>query len=611
MNVQLHNGTDSEQYRCAPLIRMRLDLESEFAHFPLSGLSRTLSEAEAGSLTSWTEFATLEGRLERLLAVAPYLNRQSTASMLESFHRAGFLIPKSALLTTSAESSHSTEGLEPIRWIGIPTSGNRVAALSRALTSYVKNVREFGGSARVFVANDSLEPSQSAATRALVRAVADELGVDIFYAGLEEKRSFAVEICRSKDLPPEMVESVLFGLPGGPKAAGANRNAMLLQTLGSMLLSVDDDTVCRTGVVPETDVLTELSFEGHDNPADVWLFNERTAALGFPCPQHVDLIGQHERLLGKGLKDAVLEASTKGAVDLDRMCTHILSSVLLNVGRVRSTYSGIAGDCGLYSDMPLMTHRGRLTRERLRQFVSERNQPGATREIVSQVLTATIAHGESASPGTICGLDNRTLLPPFLPNFQNQDALFATMLSRCADDAFVGYLPCTVEHDPEGPDRSFTYEDAKLRVSDIVAVCCSMWYPSISCKTVPDRLMSLGKHMGDFAQLPRDEFVEIVKLGLVSRIAQTIQIYDLSIAADSYQSDLLTREFERRIVELKSSVESGEYYVPIDYRASVQEVGPRAVQQVLGTFGQILTWWPTLAERVVTLRNQGIELGLL
>src|SRR5580658_10909364 len=52
------------------------------------------------------------------------------------------------------------------------------------------------------------------------------------------------------------------------------------------------------------------------------------------------------------------------------------------------------------------------------------------------------------------GLDNRELLPPFLPTGRGEDNLMAAILTRCFPGACVAHLPRGLVHAPLEP-RSF------------------------------------------------------------------------------------------------------------------------------------------------------------
>jgi len=52
-------------------------------------------------------------------------------------------------------------------------------------------------------------------------------------------------------------------------------------------------------------------------------------------------------------------------------------------------------------------------------------------------------------------LDNRLLIPPFLPSGRNCEGILAMVLRRTQPDAFIGHLPFAIVHDPGPLERLF------------------------------------------------------------------------------------------------------------------------------------------------------------
>ncbi|HSW48817.1 MAG TPA: hypothetical protein VLH09_01520, partial [Bryobacteraceae bacterium] len=117
---------------------------------------------------------------------------------------------------------------------------------------------------RVFVADDSRSRADRELNRAVLRSAASRHSFEIQYAGREEKLRYAEALLSGGDLFPEVVHFALFGLGDGTPTMGANRNAILLQTQGSLVLCVDDDTVCQVGQAPDLPEPGLLKLGGED-----------------------------------------------------------------------------------------------------------------------------------------------------------------------------------------------------------------------------------------------------------------------------------------------------------------------------------------------------------
>ena len=70
-----------------------------------------------------------------------------------------------------------------------------------------------------------------------------------------------------------------------------------------------------------------------------------------------------------------------------------------------------------------------------------------SREVLRQISGYTISV-VARFAGMNIGIDNRSLLPPFLPVGRNEDGTFAMNLHLCVDDALVGHIPVAVLHSP-------------------------------------------------------------------------------------------------------------------------------------------------------------------
>jgi hypothetical protein len=137
--------------------------------------------------------------------------------------------------------------MQRISAIVIPTF-KRVESLERTLLSYVVQTKTFEHEVEFVIGDDSDSAEYRAHTRALLRSIGRSHGVRIAYAGKEEKNKFVDALSGVSGMPRELVA---FGLLGDDSAAatGANRNALMLDTVGQLIYSADDDTVSMTPFV--------------------------------------------------------------------------------------------------------------------------------------------------------------------------------------------------------------------------------------------------------------------------------------------------------------------------------------------------------------------------
>src|SRR5262249_35731251 len=115
-------------------------------------------------------------------------------------------------------------------------------------------------------------------------------------------------------------------------------------------------------------------------------------------------------------------------------------------GRIRVTVNGLLGDCGFKNPTDFLTLRG-ASFERLTRQESEYRVLRTSRECLRVVDRVTVSDFPP-SHSTFLGLDNRQVLPPFLPEGRGQDALFGYVLLLCSPDTLYARLPWALLHDP-------------------------------------------------------------------------------------------------------------------------------------------------------------------
>src|SRR5699024_7971967 len=96
----------------------------------------------------------------------------------------------------------------------------------------------------------------------------------------------------------------------------------------------------------------------------------------------------------------------------------------------------------------------------------------ATRQVIRSVTQPTISDFPRCI-GMNFAIDNRALLPPFMPVQARCDGIFGDLLKVCFSGAYAGNLPYILAHNPpEQRSRSqeevFTLQE-QIRVNDIIS----------------------------------------------------------------------------------------------------------------------------------------------
>ena len=186
------------------------------------------------------------------------------------------------------------------------------------------------------------------------------------------------------------------------------------------------------------------------------------------------------------------------------------------------------------------------------------------------------------------GVDNRRILPPFMPATRGEDTIFGLTLMRCIGDAFMGHLPMAMLHVPV-ETRQFAREALWLDAGRValkhVLWCCIASAP-FGPTDIDDesRIRSLGRRLVDLGSLPEPEFRE-------ARGAPGIDRRDAGVLG-------------RRPAALSRHVAGGAA------ARGLWRPGRRSAlaRELVRSFGELLAAWPALVESARRLHAAGVTL---
>ncbi|MGH9161831.1 MAG: hypothetical protein ACRD2X_17840, partial [Vicinamibacteraceae bacterium] len=249
MPLALDNGLPSHgNYRAVNIQRFPVGDGLELAVREQDHVAVVVRPEIAAALQSCQSFAPLE----RHAAAFQRLFRGSALEAIDptgfcrELCRAGLLEPEAAFvercrLDTAPRSAATNGAICTFGWI----TCERPDALHRSVTSYVENARARNRAVEVVVVDGSLNRWACLRNQELLRGVARTVGTDIRYVGATERAAYNAALAARGDIPGELLDFALGDPQGYGCAIGANRNALLLDTLGDLVLSADDDTLCR------------------------------------------------------------------------------------------------------------------------------------------------------------------------------------------------------------------------------------------------------------------------------------------------------------------------------------------------------------------------------
>jgi hypothetical protein len=588
-------------------ISLAFELSQDRTASLISELSTRISSAPVARLLErFRDFA----RKHKSRSEVPQSQVEFIKQQLQEFVEAGLLISDADVLDQRERPDSDLAAHGTITTIGVITH-NRLDSLSRCLISYIENCKKHRREKDFIVVDDSEEPSIREATRRMLRLLKVKYGIEIAYAGFEEKKKYSEQLIAESGSPPDVVNFALFDVEGCGQTVGANRNALLLHTVGDMFFSADDDTVCNITGSTEA-VVNNLAFYSGMDPTEFWFFADRKTALESVKVLEKDLLGIHEQLLGKDLSACIGMWGKSSEVSLDHANSQFLRELQSGCGKVLITMTGLVGDSGMWSPIGQLRLIGD-SYERLTKTMLAYDSAFTSREIIRVVNRTTISSGDLCMAYAL-GFDNRTLLPPFFPVYRNEDGLFASTLTLCFERGYVGYLPWAVMHLPQL--RNYSQADiwekpSTHRVCDVVLACLQSFNFPFGMIGGEDRLRALGKHLMHLGNSSSMAFDEFVRIGLWHMKSISITLLEEELINRKGAPDFWSADVVKHIDVLRRSLVHEVYKPPQDLLEgrSVDEARHLTKRLIL-KFGQLLYRWPEIVASAKRLRAQGTRLGV-
>lgn len=597
------------KYSCIGITPYTLGSNLVFVHSKVTGAGKVVPAWVAETLLYCSKFQTLEGHAEaccRDLDLRLHQSQSIQARLLELAND-GLLVRYDDLLRSCDHASQHSPS--PIRAVGLITR-DRLGAVGRGLASLIRNNESLGRTSRFVIIDDSSEATTRETCRQLLRSLQGRFSVAIAYAGLEEKRNFALAVAEL-GIPKDVIHFALFGDGSSKVTTGANRNALLLSTIGDTLLSVDDDIVGKVAKAPDS--TDELVCTSGVDPTRLWFFPTHDSMLQELEPVDADLLAIHEGVLGNSLAGCISRYSRAEGVRLSQIDLGFIRDIKLGRGRILATHTGLAGDCAWRSRSRYF-NLDKCSHERLISSDAAYLAATNSRQVLLATQQTTITSDPAFCMSFCAGYDNRQLLPPFMPVGRNQDKLFGCTLSACFRDSYFAVLPHAVLHLPIEP-RAFTPLEAEshinvlLGLNSFLAPTLARFDSNTFSSDSESNLRTLGLHLRAIGTMDMDEFEMYMRAAVLQ--AETARLAILEERIEKYHDSL-----ESWTIDARS-------YLSIRYGAlerftnsmATHEPASQAhqtlaqTQRLVREFGDLLHWWPDLVEAARDLRDQGYALA--
>jgi hypothetical protein len=569
----------------------------------LTGRTRVLSVSALERLLGCHSFQPLAVHARERLCP-----ENSDAEMLEGLVREQFLIGRADLmrrLRPGRAPADRVPAPRPIETVVVATTGQR-PEVARCVESYAANLARFGRSAALLVSEDA-EAGTSRATGTRLHDIGKRHGIALRHVTRQERTRFARTIAKEVGASEKTVAFALLGecesVATTTSKLGANRNFVLLATIGQRILSVDDDTVCQlTTRDPQAGSSAGYAFDSRLDPRRHDFFSHRREALAAGVRSELDLLACHEALLGRTI-EAVAEAWPPSDTWFNHANGSIIEDIWNGRGKVLLTSMGVAGQSGVKLPLRLLqmepSWAGQLLPSEALYDATVRSH-----EVTAVVPCVTLSN-RSLFSSMFFGLDNSERIPPFLPILRSQDLLFSKTMRYCSGDAYIAHLPLMLTHDPADgrsrpPDTIWRHTGIEL------AYLLADFIDSLRDTTPrdgPARITRLGGHLSELASLPLAGVIQTLGELTRQRHRNRVSLLERRRTALS-GATLWHKDVDRHLVELSRLLAADDLPPPFDLGLAGAD-GWRLAHEMIRCWGEMLGVWPLMLEGAARLAARG------
>lgn len=463
-----------------------------------------------------------------------------------------------------------------INWFAVPTK-DRPRNLYKCLSSYLKNARAFSRNVSVLVSDDSVLKESVQENKDVIDAIKRRFGVRVFYSGLTEKRLLAKVLANQIGISETITEFAILGPENSVGTYGANRNSIVLNTVGHAIFSADDDTLCylRSNSSLNSNIAATI---GDSLPHR--FYKSRKDAMHSLKRTHIDLLGVHESYLGKNLTELLPFESAQSELTLEPPR-----------GKIKIVNNGVVGDSGYVSSAGIALNIGNSAAPRLDTEMNYRTCI-TSREIVRQVDSLQIGPTHQFM-ATAYSFVNDGCIPPFFPNCRNEDGILAYFISISMPEVHIANLPLSIVH-AANPNRKYINSFFQFRFSELLIALLQHW--KIRNNDPQRSLSDFGLSLIDAANLSNQELSSMLHDIITDLMRVKIDYLISLLISRNFFPEYWAEDIRRQILFIERFIAD-----QINFFSRIIEV-PNAKNPIneiangLKIYGFLLHTWPLMCE---------------
>lgn len=497
-----------------------------------------------------------------------------------------------------------------IRSICIPTTC-RPNCLSRLVESVIEHCITNSRSPDIVISADSSSSNHTQGCDLV--AMQSRYPGKILYADRARRAWYAKQLSDETGVDEKLVRYALLGADGLSVTHGANRNSMLIHTVGAVSMQIDDDLVCDLVTHPQ--VRDSLAIGVYDDPNDYTYVTDRSFFDELPVAGNADLIGVHAALIGRNVQRVVLEHCLAGGeLDVSKMSWELLEMIRTSTMSIVATQCGAFGDSGMREEHNVTRLFESSASQLSLQTGDDFFQLVNTRDLFRASARTVLSQTGPLMAMNIC-LDGQGPLPPFPPSYRNEDSVFAAVLRACFPAAIIGTLPYALRHAPpvvrsHSESICETHGSCERpRMNDIL-MWLILWASEGGFRGYEsDNMASLGHSLVRVANQPVSSFRSLVDSVGLDVISHTLQARQAFLSTAKGAGDDWRKCAQKQMEILEAEATSRDFFTPHDVPGTASE-RITILKDEIRNYGEILENWPALLEAALKLRWRNISLAL-
>ncbi|MDX2226990.1 MAG: hypothetical protein SFY92_07880 [Verrucomicrobiae bacterium] len=566
------------------------------------GISLTLSAALWKTLNQKSEFSTLPELIEcqNLEPEEAAIQRDEFARIFRTLYENDIILSPERLLTRIGPRQTSENRAE-IGWLCCPSRNNPDQAFS-TLSPLIESIRQWGHpSPSLALADNSPSPDTNSRYRDRLGKLSQTYNLAVWHATPHSLGAYAKALAEKSGVPIQTTDFALLDPMGIGFTCGASRNALLLQSAGSCLASVDDDIMMNLRSLPRQD----------------WHFTGIAGVNQWP-----HLVGHTPQSVTDKLESTEFDSWAHfqkhlGAAPPPQLKIHsqahippgLMDDLPCMAPRIRVMYASY------YGFLPF--HQMLFRYQDSATFFSSLQSAGSSLDLfLTSPHIASMADGNILSPsslmaGMFFGLDARGLCPPFMPGFHLEDNFFGALLGHADPAAWSTKMPVAVQHSPTARHPLFDLELYGPHPFYEVSQLLTALLRSIPIHHFHSRESAFPYLAGKLRTLcpgSVDETMARLDECSLKYLGDMISNMEANMADSMDHPESWNAQHAAFVDGLIQNTLKQNWFIPpeIIHRFG-SENAPGVLHTFLRRYADLIEAWPTLWNAAIELREQGIR----